>query len=138
MDAMEKKADDTLSPILPDCPIEGTGSAEVETLIPETPPSAGPRVSPASVTFTDELAPRVPELHVTTIEVEVIDVKWPMMPPLMVTVGAAADAKKLVGYANVMLPPGFSKPPAVVVNANVAVTFVLPATRALRSIANIT
>jgi hypothetical protein len=56
MAAIEKKTIETLSPILPDAPVDTIGSAEVETAIPGKPLLAGPIVIPVSVTVTLEVA----------------------------------------------------------------------------------
>ena len=56
MAAIEKKTIETLSPILPDSPVDTIGSAEVETAIPGKPLLAGPIVIPVSVTATLEVA----------------------------------------------------------------------------------
>ena len=53
----------------------------------------------------------------------------PNVPPLIATAGDTAATKNPAGYANVILLPGCSTPPAVVVNENVAEAPVLPATR---------
>ncbi len=66
----------------------------------------------------------------------VLTITNPNVPPLIATAGDTAVAKKPAGYANVILLPGCSNPPAVVVNENVAEAPVLPATRSDVAIAN--
>ena len=56
--------------------------------------------------------------------------------PLICTPGVAELEKKPDGYVSVMALPVASAPPAVVVNENVAVADVLPATRSEKAISN--
>ena len=104
--AMENTTDDTLSPILPDDPIEGTRSAEVETAIPGKPPFAGPKVNPKNVIVIVEEAKTVKLVVVTTRNVSVSNSILPNMLPLITTIGTGDVAKKFVGYSSVMLLPG--------------------------------
>ena len=97
-----------------------------------------PKIKPERVTVTAVLAASVAPAVVMTMEVApggLMGVK--LAPPAdIVPVGVALVAKKPGGYDSVMLLPAASAPTAEVVNENVAVTPVLPATRSPLAIAN--
>jgi hypothetical protein len=104
--AIENTTDDTLSPILPDAPLEGTRSAEVETAIPAEPPLAGPKVNPEKVTVTAEEAKTVALEVVKTRNVSVRNSILPSTSPLIETKGTSEVTKKFAGYSSVILLAG--------------------------------
>jgi hypothetical protein len=104
--AMENTTEETLSPILPDAPLEGTRSAEVETAIPGKPPFAGPKVNPENVIVIVEEAKTVTLVVVTTRNVSVRNSILPSISPSITTIGMGDVAKKFAGYSSVMLLPG--------------------------------
>ena len=133
---MEKVTEATLSPIHPDAPAETIESTVVDILNPETPPFAGPIVNPVRVMVTTELAGRAALVIWMTKTAEEIGNRTTPVPPLMKTAGTTDKTKKPEGYVSVILQPGASAPPAVVVKVNVAAADVVPATRSDDAIAN--
>ena len=101
----------------------------------ELPAVAAPMVRPVTVTVTTLLAATAAPV-VTTIWVLVGVATAPPLTPLIVAAGDPVPEKKPDGYVSVMVLPLESAPPAVVLNENVTVAFVLPATRSDAAIEN--
>ncbi len=119
-------------------PDDAIVSILVATMMPfEVPVVGTPTFKFVKMTVRAVLALIVRVAVVTTIWVLVGDATEPVGPlPLIDTPGVPDEEKKPVGYVSVMVLPGASAPPAVVVNANVAVADTLPATRSDVAIAN--
>ena len=93
-------------------------------------------VKPVTVTVLSVLAAMTAVAVVMIISVAVGVATLPVEAPLNTTCGDPEVAKKADGYVSVILLPGASAPPAVVLNENVTVAFVLPATRSDAAIEN--
>ncbi len=129
-----------LAKIIPECKKGGKiTSTLVDTEIRKSPNVTKlPIVNCVTVTVTAALAAIVAPAVVMMICVAVGVATLPVvLPPLNATCGDPEEAKKADGYVNVILLPGASAPPAVVVNENVAAAVVRAATRSTEAIANV-
>ncbi len=91
---------------------------------------------PLNVTVTATLAATLPDPSVSTMLDAPLVPKLAVAPLKVTLLGVQLEARKPDGYVSVMVLPGASAPPAVVVNENVAAADALPATRSDAAIAN--